>query len=84
MVAESYSSLGYYKQAELVYKKLVQDYPDNPWGYIGLGDMYFLDHEKDYVKAKEFYEKSLAIARDKSDIKALKERLEDLENEIKE
>ena len=65
-------------------KKLVQDYPDNPWRYIGLGNMYFLDHEKDYVKAKEFYEKSSAIARDKSGITALKERLEDLENEIKE
>lgn len=31
-IAESYSSLGNYEQAELEYKELLQDYPDNPWG----------------------------------------------------
>jgi tetratricopeptide (TPR) repeat protein len=81
-IAESYSSLGNYEQAELEYKKLLQDYPDNPWGYIGWGDMYFLEKKKDYAKAKELYEKGLAIAKDKTDITALQERLEDLEYEI--
>ncbi|NSW91919.1 MAG: SEC-C domain-containing protein [Firmicutes bacterium] len=82
-IAESYSCMYNYEQAELEYKKLVQDYPDNPWGYIGWGDMYFFDMKKDYAKAKEFYEKALAIAKDKTDIIAVQERLEDLENETR-
>ncbi len=82
-IAESYSSLGNYEQAELEYKELVQDYPDNPWGYIGWGDMYFMDKKEDYDKAEYLYEKGLAIANDETDITALHERLEDLEHEIK-
>ena len=60
----------------------MRDYPDNPWGYIGWGDMYFGD-KKDYTKAKEFYEKALAIAKDETDIMATQERLEDLEYKMR-
>lgn len=45
--------------------------------------MYFFDRKKDYVNAKEFYEKALAIAKDITDITALQERLEDLEYKMK-
>lgn len=82
-IADSYSSLGNYEQAELEYKKLVQDFPDNPWGYIGWGDMYYLDQNQNYAAAKELYEKALAIAKDEMDIDAVQERLEDLEYEMK-
>lgn len=78
-IAESYAGLGNYEQAELECKKLVQDYPANPWAYVTWGDMYF-DRE-DYAKAKEIYEQGLAIAKDKEDQITLQERLEDLEKQ---
>lgn len=42
-IAETYSSLGNYQRAELEFEKLIRDYPDNPWGYIGWGDMYLFN-----------------------------------------
>lgn len=82
-MAESYSYLGDYEKSEQEYEKLVRDYPDNPWGYIGWGDMYFWVKKNDYSKAKELYKKALTIAKDKTDIAALQERLEDLEEEMR-
>lgn len=82
-VAESYLYLNNYEQAEVEYTKLVQDYPDNPWGYIGWGDMYFFEEKKDYAKAKELYEKSLAIAKDEDERKIIQERLMDLQQAVK-
>lgn len=64
------------------FKKLVQEFPNNPWGYVGWGDIFFLEQKKDYHKARELYEKGLAIAKDKMDIEALKERLEDLKESL--
>lgn len=81
-IAESYGKLGQYRKAESEFEKLVQDFPDNPWGYIGWGDLFFLENKKDYNKARELYEKGLAIAKDKLDIEVLKERLEDLKEEL--
>lgn len=77
-IAESYLSLSNREQAEVEYKKLVQDYPNNPWGYIGWGDMYCFAEQKDDVKAKVLYEKALAIAKDKEDRKIIQERLMDI------
>jgi len=77
-IAESYLSLSNREQAEVEYKKLVQEYPDNPWGYIGWGDMYCFAEQKDSVKAKMLYEKGLAIAKDKEDRKVIQERLRDI------
>ena len=42
-----------------------------------------LIRKKNYDKSKNFYKKGLAIAKDKTDIGVLHERLEDLEHEIK-
>jgi len=83
-IAETYSSLEDYERAELEFKKLVQDYPDNPWGYIGWGDIYFLDKKGDYEKARELYGKALAMAKDETDVMAVQERLENLEEYLKE
>lgn len=82
-IAESYLYLNNYEQAEVEYTNLVQDYPENPWGYIGWGDMYFFEKNKDYVKAKYLYEKSLDVAKDKEDRKIIQERLIDLEQAVK-
>ena len=78
-IAESFASLGNYGQAELECKNLVKEYPNNPWGYIQWGDIYFFAPKKDLTIAKEFYEKARSIARDKEDILVVAERLADLE-----
>ncbi|MTT32177.1 hypothetical protein GMB86_09185 [Terrilactibacillus sp. BCM23-1] len=80
-IAESYAKLDQYGKAESEFEKLVQDFPDNPWGYIGWGDLFFFEHRKDYHKARELYEKGLTIAKDQTDIVSIKERLEDLKEE---
>jgi len=82
-IAESYTKLDNYEQAELEFKKLVEDYPDNPWGYIGWGDMYFLEREKNIARAKELYNKAKSVLRDKYDAMVLEDRLTDLEEEEK-
>jgi len=84
-IAESYANLGNYEQADLEFKKLVEDYPDNPWGYVGWGDIYFLDKRVDLDKAKELYLKGLTIAKEKDEdvIKPLQNRLDSLEDELR-
>ncbi len=80
-IAETYASLGNYAQAELEFRKLVQEYPENPWSFVGWGDIYIQGIQKDYTKAKELYKKALAIAQRKDDIKPVRERLEEIEQE---
>lgn len=81
-IAESYARLGQFKEAELEFEKLVQEFPNNPWVYIGWGDIFFFELKSDFRKAQELYEKGLAIAKDKFDIEAIKERLEDLKESL--
>lgn len=81
-IADSYSRLGQYNQAESEFQQLVHDYPANPWGYIGWGDMYYLGKKQDFERAKSLYEKALNISDDKSDQEAVKERIQGLEREI--
>lgn len=81
-IAESYEKLHDYEKAESEFKRLVEEFPDNPWGYIGWGDMFFMGHVKDYYRSQELYKKGLEIAKDKSDIEIVQERLEDLESEL--
>lgn len=77
-IAESYFFRGEYEQADFEYRGLVGDYPLNPWGYIGWGDMCVADETKDYAKAEELYKRALAIANDKADIMVIEQRLEQL------
>jgi len=79
-IAESYASLGDYERCDSEFEGLAEDYPDNPWGYIGWGDIYFLGKKDDHDKAKELYLKALAIAKEKSDIDTVHERLEYIEH----
>lgn len=82
-VAESYASLGNYEQAEQKFQELVKDYPNNPWGFIGWGDLYLYQKEDDYDRAKEFYQKGLAVAGDHFSKQAARERLKDAEKAAK-
>ncbi|WP_096155642.1 SEC-C metal-binding domain-containing protein [Bacillus sp. FJAT-45066] len=79
-IGESFARLGKYEEAEVEFLKLVEDFPENPWGYVGWGDMYFFGPKKDYDKARQIFKKGLAIAKDKEEILALIERIEDIEN----
>jgi tetratricopeptide (TPR) repeat protein len=76
-IAESYSQLGHYDQAEAEFKQIVRDYPENPWGYIGWGDMYFMDKMQDFPQAKAF-----KISKDIFDKSAVKERILEVEQKI--
>ncbi|MDX5474242.1 MAG: SEC-C domain-containing protein [Bacillaceae bacterium] len=78
-IGDSLAMLGKTEEAEKEFVNLIQDYPDNPWGYIGWGDVFFFGAKIDYKKAKDIFEKGLTIAKDKEDILALKERIEDIE-----
>jgi tetratricopeptide (TPR) repeat protein len=83
-IAESYAYLGDYKKADLEFEKIVQDHPHDPWGHIAWGDIYYFDgceEETDYDKARSLYRKALAVAEDKGDILAVRERLQGLEDE---
>ncbi|MFT8709303.1 MAG: SEC-C metal-binding domain-containing protein [Sporolactobacillus sp.] len=80
-LADSYARLGQFEKAESEFKQLVHDYPENPWGYIGWGDLFFLEEKKDYPKARALYEKGLTLAKDPMDIEAVQERLVDLREE---
>ena len=82
-IAESFAMLNQYAEAEIEFEKLVQDFPNNPWGYIGWGDIFLLvGPQKNSLKAQEFYEKALAIAKDKMDIETIEQRLGDLKESL--
>ncbi|CEG25456.1 tetratricopeptide repeat protein [Bacillus sp. B-jedd] len=81
-IGDSYAILGQYEEAAAEFEKLVKDFPNNPWGYIGWGDIYFYEQKKDYQKARQLYDKALEIAKDKDEILAVEERLEELKRVI--
>ncbi len=41
-IAESCAELGDYETADLEFKKLVKEFPNSPWGYIGWRDIFFV------------------------------------------
>ena len=76
-IAESYGELSQFEQAESEFEKLAKDFNDNLWSYIAWGD-----YDVNKLKAKEKYEKALAIgkATKDPDVFVAKERLDDLED----
>ncbi len=84
-IAESYLCLKNISAAEHEFQEIIADYPDNPWSYIAFGDMYWFyqDIIGDFNKAKVLYEKALAVAKEKADISVIRDRLEDLDAEMK-
>ena len=85
--AESYFALGRLSQGEEAFGKLVEEFPDSAWGYIGWGDMYWLARLSDkvaldYDKAERIYR--MALERDAiDDREEVLDRLEELEEERK-
>ncbi|MDZ7699229.1 MAG: tetratricopeptide repeat protein [Deltaproteobacteria bacterium] len=81
--AESYFMLGETEQGDQSFQALIEEFPDNAWGYIGWGDMYSTfcprHMEKNLKKAKEIYEMALNI--DSEERKHVVSRLESLDEE---
>lgn len=78
--AESYYSLGRIEEGDKAFKAMIEEFPDNVWGYIGWGDMYYLlsapGVDKNLAKAKEIYQMGLSI--DSEEKKYVIDRLESL------
>lgn len=82
-IVESLFKLNHIEEAKEEFNRLISDYPNNIWSYIAYGDVYWLSgNEKniDKVKAKEYYEKALLIAKDKEDRDTIMERINDLDD----
>jgi tetratricopeptide (TPR) repeat protein len=63
--AESYFLLGKVEEGDKAFESLIEEFPDNVWGYIGWGDMYYHSNasnaDKDLKKAKKIYQMALNI-----------------------
>lgn len=81
-IADSFERLGKYKQAEAEFENIVQDFPHNPWSYVGWGDMFFLGEKKDYHKAQKIYEQGLRMTEGEQHRDVLEDRLADLKQEL--
>jgi tetratricopeptide (TPR) repeat protein len=81
--AESYFFLGETEQGDQAFQALIEEFPDNAWGYIGWGDMYSIfcprHIEKNLKKAREIYEMALGI--DSEERKHVVSRLESLDKQ---
>ncbi|MBF0290435.1 MAG: SEC-C domain-containing protein [SAR324 cluster bacterium] len=79
--AESYFFLGRVEEGNQAFEKLIQDYPNNIWGYIGWADMYHWPlgkaYNRDYDRAEKIYKMALQVEVD--DREDVLERLKDLE-----
>ena len=80
---EALWNLGRQAEAEKVYEELVEQFPDEAWGYIGWSDRYWLwgvPEPKEYGKAEAILKRALERPnlRDRSDVL---ERLESLHEE---
>ena len=60
--AEALWDLGRKAEAEAVYAALLEQFPDEGWGYIGWADSYWLndDSPKDYAQAEAILQRALA------------------------
>lgn len=76
--AETLVQLGHVAEGDACFQRLVNEFPDSIWGYIGWGDMYARDFpdvvEPDYAKAEQIYR--MALARNLADHDVVEQRLE--------
>lgn len=86
-IAESYFYLDDIQNGIDSFQKLINEFPDSAWGYIGFGDMYshmgLIDSIPiDLKKAKKIYQTGLKKVKDSMERGYILERLENIE-EIK-
>ena len=62
-----YSERGDFVKAKLYFKRLVQEYPESPLGYVGLADMSF--SEGDYAASLKNWRKAFQISPENDDYK---------------
>ncbi len=84
--ADSYFFLSEIEKGDEAFEKLIEEFPESAWGYIGWGDMYCLFKRddrvpRDYDKAERIYRMGLDNAT--SDRDAILDRLQDLEEKRK-
>ncbi len=82
--AESYFAVNRVEEGEEAFKRVTQTYPDNTWGYIKWGDMYYLlpmnkQSPIDIEKAERIYRMALDKVVEEKDV--VLERLKDLEED---
>ncbi len=82
--AESYFHLGETRKGDELFEKMIDEFSDSVWGYMGWGDMYGIMrfNEKvpiDYKKANKIYLDGLKNVQDQTERGYLLERLESLE-----
>lgn len=62
-IAESHFALGDFDEGNSCFKKLIELYPNNVWGYIAWGDKYLWpmkkDYNPDYGRAEQIYKMAL-------------------------
>lgn len=80
-ICESYFALGDSKKGDESFQGLIEDYPENIWGYIGWGDLYCWPRYSkwvlpDFDKAERIY--SMALGKNLEDEEHIVQRLEDL------
>lgn len=78
-IAESLYNVGRVAEGENEFRKLISDFPDNPWGYIAWGDMYSgFEGESciDRIRAEELYTQALGL--DPEEDETIRERIQDL------
>lgn len=78
--ADSLFEIGEAEKGEQVYQKLIENYPNNIWGYIGWGDIYAFgvqDVSINKDRAKQIYE--MALNKKMKDEEVVSERLDALE-----
>lgn len=80
--ADAYFELDRFDEGENLYKKIVEQYPDKPWGYIGWGDKYADPRHQDFdpEKARELF--LIAAEVDPSENEKIEQRISFLEKDI--
>jgi len=81
--AESCAMLGDLDAAERLFEEFIAEYPDDPWGYIGWGDLYarpaYSKVPKDLDRAERIYRRGLEVCSYDRDV--VLHRLKSLEDE---
>ena len=82
--AESFFALGMQEQGEILFRSLIEEFPNSAWAYISWGDMYWLFRVNpkiplDYDKAERIYR--TALDKDLDEREEVLSRLQELEEE---